>query len=136
MPSNTDFNPLNVSEFEKNKMNKDARGVIGTATAGTSTNLDFILTDDILMAGGHAFLAKGAAWGDKVDFQAVHPIAGVVNQFITGWYLNPDSTQQPLPPSNYPAKIPAGLTLRVVYHSVGATDVEIAVNYNFEKVLV
>ena len=136
MPSNTEFNPSNVDEFSKLKLNKDAKGVAGTVAFGTTASLDLTLTDDVLIAGGTVFLARGAAEGDKVDFQVVHPVAGVINQFITDWYVNPDSTLQVVPPSNYPAKVPAGLIFRVVYHSVGATDVWISVNYNMEKVLV
>ena len=135
MPSNTDFNPQNLRDFEKSKLNKDARGVSMTVTAGTDGVLDLTLTDDILLAGGTIFLAKGAAQGDKVDFQVVHPVAGVLAQFVTDWFMNPDSTLQAVPPSNYPAKVFAGLILRVIYHSVGGSDVWIAVNYNREKVL-
>jgi len=135
MASNTTFDPQNTASFEKSKLFKDAKGVIGTATKETTTNLDLVLTDDVLMTGG-VFLAQGAEWGDKVDFQVIHPTAGVVAQFITDWYLNPDSTLQPIPKSSYPAKLAAGLTLRVVYHSVGATDVKVAINYDREKVLV
>lgn len=135
MPSNTAYNPQNVNEFEKVKLFKDARGIQGTAAAGQSTNFDLTLTDDVLMAGGAIFLAKGAAQGDKVDFQV---LAGgqVVAPFITNWFLNPDATKQEVPQSMYPAKIFAGMTLRVIYHSVGQNSVWVAINYNLEKVLV
>lgn len=136
MPSNTGFNPKNIDDFDKANLNKDAKGVAGTITAGTNTNLDLILTDDILIAGGTVLLVKGAALGDKIDFQVVHPTYGVINQFVTDWFMNPDSTKQEIPTSNYPAKLPAGLTLRLVYHSVGVTDVWVAVNFNKEKVLI
>lgn len=136
MAANTSFNPSNLNEFEKSKLNKDAKGVSATVIAGTTQSIDLLLTDDILMAGGTVLLAKGAAIGDSVHFQVIHPTYGVVNQFITDWYLNPDSTEQAVPPANYPAKLLAGLTLRLVYHSVGETDVWVAVNYNCEKVLI
>jgi hypothetical protein len=136
MPSNTGYDPANIKEFEKSKLNKDAKGIQVIIPAGTNRNIDLLLTDDVLMAGGTIFLAKGAVAGDKVDFQIVHPVYGVVNQFITDWYLNPDSTSQEIPNANYPAKLFAGLTMRVVYHSVGSTDVWVAINYNKEKVLV
>ena len=136
MASNTTFDPQNLSAFEKTKLFKDAKGVAITATAGEDTTLDLTLDDDTLLSGGTVFLAKGAAPGDTVDFKVVHPTAGVIAQFITDWFVNPDSTLQQVPESNYPAKVFAGLTLRVVYHSVGSTDVWIAVNYNKEKILV
>lgn len=136
MPNNTAFDPKNLNDFEKTKLNKDARGIQGTAIAGTTTSFDLTLTDDTVMAGGNAFLAKGAVAGDCVSFQIIHPIVGILNQFITDWYLNPDSTAQAVPTSNYPAKLPAGLILRVVYTSVGSSDVWVAINYNKEKVLI
>jgi len=135
MASNTSFDPANTDSFEKSKMIKDAKGIKATIPFGTSANIDLTLTDDILLAGGTVFLARGAAQGDKVDFQVIHPVYGVVNQFITDWYINPDSTEQTVPAANYPAKLPAGLTLRAVYHSVGASDVWVAINFNLEKVL-
>lgn len=139
MPSNTTFNPRNVQDFEKQKLFKDGRGVSGTMTAGATSYLDYTLTDDILLTGGDC-LARGVAEGDKVDFQVLAPdgLGGWVlaAQFITDWFLNPDSTLQPIPKSSYPAKLSAGMKLRVAYHSVGASDVWIAVNYDMEKVLV
>jgi hypothetical protein len=135
MAINTNFNPANISEFEKSKLNKDAAGVSTTVPALTTHSLDLLLVDDTLMAGGNALLVKGAIAGDTVDFQVVHPVHGVENQFVTSWYINPDSTAQQLPTSTFPAKLFAGLTLRVVYHSTGPTDVWIAMNYNKEKVL-
>lgn len=136
MPSNTAFDPQNISLFEKSKLNKDAQGVSVTVTAGATVNLDLILADDCVIAGGTCFLAKGSAQGDTVDFQVIHPVYGMINQFVTSWFMDPDSTLQPVPTSNYPAKLFTGLTLRVVYHSTGSSDVWIAVNYNKEKVLV
>jgi hypothetical protein len=135
MASNTSYNPTNINNFEKEKLNKDAKGVAATIPAGTSASLDLTLTNDSLIAGGTVFLAKGANPGDKVDFQIVHPLAGVISQFISDWYVNPDSTLQAVPTANYPAKIPAGLIMRIVYHSTGTSDVWIVVNYNLEKVL-
>lgn len=135
MPSGTTYDPTNTSFFDKTKLNKDAKGVQATVTAGTSQNIDLTLTDDCLLAGGTVFLAKGAVAGDKVDFQVVHPVAGVLIQFITDWFVNPDSTAQVVPTVSYPAKAFAGLILRVIYHSTGGANVWVAINYNREKVL-
>lgn len=135
MATGTAYNPQNINEFEKSKLNKDARGVSATITAGTTQDLDLTLSDDVLMSGGAVFLAKGAAQGDYVQFQVLQGTT-IASQFITDWYLNPDVTLQQIPTSNYPAKLVAGLTLRLKYTSTGSTDVWIAVNYNLEKVLV
>lgn len=134
MPTGTAFNPQNINEFEKSKLAKDAIGISSTAIAGTSTNLDLLLTDDVLINGGF-LLARNVAEGDRVSFQVLMGET-ILNQFITNWYLNPDSTQQQMPTANYPAKLLAGLTLRIIYNSVGTQNVWFAINYNKEKVLV
>jgi hypothetical protein len=135
MPINTVFDPKNLNEFEKAKINKYGKGISATITAGTNQNIDFVLSDDFLMTGGSCIVI-GAEKGDYVDFQVIHPVYGVVNQFITEWYINPNQSQQEIPRSFYPAKLFAGLTLRVIYHSIGVANVWIAVNYDMEKILV
>lgn len=134
MASNTTYNPEHINNFEKTKLNKNGQGASGTAVAGSTTNIDYTLTDDVLITGAF-LLAKGAAQGDKVDFQVLSG-AAVVSQFITNWYLNPDSTLQSTPVSRYPAKLSTGLKIRIVYTSVGGSNVWVAVNYDMEKVLV
>ena len=134
MATGTNYNPQNVNEFEKSKLLKDAIGIQGIAIAGVATNLDLMLTDDVLINGGF-LLAKNVAQGDTVSFQILIG-ERVLNQFITTWYLNPDSTQHQTPNSYYPAKLTAGLTLRIIYNSVGTQNVWFAINYNREKVLV
>lgn len=138
MPQNTKFDPENINFFNKTKLFKDGKGVSGTAIAGQSTNLDLELADDVLMTGG-VFMAQNAAQGDKVDFQVLAPDGQgghvVVAQFIKDWFLDPTVVQQPIPKSAYPAKLVTGLILRVIYHSVGESNVWMAVNYDREKVL-
>jgi hypothetical protein len=128
------FNPQNVSEFEKSKVAKDANGVSGTAVAGQTTNIDLVLADDMLITGGF-LLAQNANQGDYCHFKVM---AGptLAAQFVTNWFIDPSQTKQQTPQSNFPAKIPAGLTLRVSYVNVGATDVWVAINYDLNKVLI
>lgn len=135
---NSTFNPVNVSDFTKDKLNKDCQGIINTiVTVNTATNIDFTLTDDEIIAGGHVFLVKDATWGDYVDFQIVHPTNGVLIQFITNWPINPDVKQQQIPISNYPAKIITGLILRIIYHSTSLVLApSVSIGYNFEKPIV
>ena len=134
MATGTKYDPQNINEFEKSKLMKDGKGVSGTATAGQSTNFDLALSDDFLVTNGF-LMAKGGAAGDKVDFKVLYGET-VVAQFITDWFVNPDSTQQDTPKSYFPAKLAAGLTIRLVYHSIGETDVWVAINFDREKVLV
>jgi hypothetical protein len=131
---NSQFNPESVYDFKKSKLNKDARGFSTTITAGTTGTLDYTLTDDCLISGGCLLCVTGNK-GDKVNFQVLMGQT-VVAQYVTDWYITPDSVQQSVPQSRYPAKLVAGLTLRICYTSTGETDVWIAINYDIEKVIV
>lgn len=134
MPTNTTYDPANINFFDKTKLNKDAIGVQATITAGATQNIDYVIADDALIMTS-SLIAIGAAQGDKIDMQVIHPIAGVVFQPITGWFIDPNSSVQPTPRANFPAKIFAGLTLRIVYHSTGSNNVWVALNIDKDKVL-
>jgi hypothetical protein len=135
MPTNTAFDPQNKNLFEKSKLNKAAEGHEFTVPAGTTQNLDITLTDDALIMDS-CILIDGAAKGDNWTMQVVHPVYGVVFQGVTGWRVDFTTLHQPLPKSNFPAKIFAGLKLRIVYQSVGANDVWVCMNLDKDKVLV
>lgn len=130
------FNPRNINEFDKSNLFKFAKGVYGTATANTTTNIDYTLSDDLILAGGSICLVKDGNWGDKISLQVLSG-STVLMQFLNDWPINSTSMAQNLPTSNYPAKIPAGLTIRAIYTSTHASiSPEVAIGYNFEKVLV
>lgn len=136
MPTNTIYNPKNINEFEKEKLNKSAVGQTFTVTKGTTQNLDIAITDDSLVMDS-CILVDGAAKGDNWTMQVVHPIAGVVFQGVTTWLVDWTKLQQPIPKANFPAKVFAGLTLRIVYQSVGTeNDVWVGINLDKDKVLV
>jgi hypothetical protein len=141
MPSNTTYNPVSVSDFEKNKLNYNGRGVSVTIPKGTSVNLDYTLTDDCLLTGVWLIIGRGN-YGDSLTVQVLdlsniygYGAGAVLNTFVTNWYMPPSSaTQIDIP---YPAKIITGLTLRVIYTSTGTVDDPfLAINYKLHKVLV
>ena len=138
---NSTYNPVSVNDFEKTKLTLNIMGTLGTAAHGTTTNIDFKLTDDNLLTGA-IFQCKDANWGDSVTIQVVdvdgivYPAGSVLAQFVTNWYVVTDDQRQISMDVNYPAKIIAGLYLRVVYKSTGSTDVGVAGNYMLHKVLV
>lgn len=68
MPSNTTYNPPNVDAFVKTALNYDAIGITGTASAGSTTNIDHALTDDMLLTGAQV-LTNTANFGDSLTFQ-------------------------------------------------------------------
>ena len=140
MPSNTLYNPVRTVDFDKTKLTFDGQGVSATITAGATSNLDYILTDDCLITGLELIVNDGN-YGDTVSLRLVdttgftgYPAGTVLDQFGTNWNIAPVSdTQFDIV---YPAKIIAGLTLRVAYTSTGSNDVFLAVNYKLHKVLV
>ena len=135
MPSNTTYNPQNSGVFEKSKLNKDAVGQSAMVTAGTTQDIDVLISDDSLVMDS-VLLIDGAVRGDKWTMQVVHPIAGVVFQPITDWLIDWTVAKQPLPRANFPAKLFTGLTLRIKYTSIGENDVWVGLNLDKDKVLV
>jgi len=140
MPSNTTYNPPNINSFVKSALTFNAQGVNKTVDAGSTSNLDYVLTDDCLLT-GLEFIASTAAYSDTVNLQvidhsgAITGTAGtVILQPATNWNVAPKSnTQFDL---TYPAKLVAGMALRAVYTSTGPDPVFIAVNYKLHKCLI
>ena len=134
---NSISNPRNFEEFDKSNMIKFAIGFSATATKSASTNIDYALTDDLMMAGGHSVLVKDAAWGDTLTLQILSPLGAVLFEVWKNWPINPQEYKQVLPIAHYSPKLVAGLTIRSIYNSVGAAnDVSIMGGYNFEKLIV
>lgn len=142
MANNTTYNPDNINAFVKSALHYDAIGVTGAAVAGTSTNIDYILTNDMLITGAQV-LSNISTFGDSLTFQLVdvNNVLGyganlVLNQFVTNWQLRSDSQEQIHLNCNYPAKIISGLCLRLIYTSVGSANVMVAINYELHKILI
>ena len=142
MPTGTTFKPLSASEFTADKLNFAGHGVLASAAPGVATNIDLVMTDDCL-AQGVQMLTSGSAFGDYVHMQVVDASGAftgapgtVLNQFGTNWYMRGDSQFQLNKDMLYPAKVLAGMTMRIVYVSTGLTPVQVAVNYSLHKVLI
>jgi hypothetical protein len=135
------YKPASDKEYSANDLNADFQGHKFTATAGQTTSSDYQVLNDCLIDGAMVF-AKSAAIGDKVTFQIIDKdnVMGlgantVLGQYVTDWYINPDSTFQADFKSAYPAKLIYGLYLRTVYDSTGANDVTFIINYKLHKIL-
>lgn len=107
-------------------------GIEGVATFGTTTAIDYILTEERYI-NGVRLLTKGAAWGDYIKFQVVHPVYGVLNEFGTKWYIDADNAKQEDVLVPYPARLPAGLTVRILYTSVGTENITVYANLYLHK---
>lgn len=140
MASNTNYAPNKVTEFQANKLQYNATGVTATITAGTTTNIDLAFTDDHLLT-GFWLIGSGINPGDKIALQAVdssnifgYGAGTVLKQFATNIYL--PATCDAQFDVAYPAKVYAGLTLRVIYTSTGILSPVFAVNYKIHKIII
>jgi hypothetical protein len=140
MQDTSTYNPVTINDFDKTKLNSDGQGAAATIPAGTTVNIDYTLVDDCELTGAW-FISNGGTFGDYCHFQIIDGSGAftgtpgtLLNQFITNWYVPSETSEQF--DIMYPAKILAGLTVRVIYHSTGTTDVFAAINYKLHKVLI
>jgi hypothetical protein len=145
---NSEYKPTNIDNLEAQKVNYNGFGVNTLVAAGSTQNIDFPITDDILLWGGQR-LIKDAAFGDKIDVQIVVTASGtipngaggflpagtVVRQFYTNWYVSEGTSDHEFL-SPCPRVVSAGFTIRYIYHSVGSTDVQLSVNLHTFYILV
>lgn len=143
---NSTYNPLNQNEFDKTKIQVADKSVQGVCPAGETASFDVTLADDHLLM-GLQILAKNSNFGDTLTLQVID-IAGtlpngasfppntVLAQFGTTIGVCDDKQEKLNERSVYPAKLLAGLSIRLVYTSTGTTDVNVIANYILHKVLV
>jgi hypothetical protein len=110
-----------------------------TATAGTTTTGDHKVLENRLLD-GVGLLIKDAAWGDSLRLQVVDVDnllgAGanyVLDEFATTWLINPQAYDQGFWRLEYSAEIPAGFYIRIIYNSVGGTNVGVGANLFLHK---
>lgn len=135
------YKPLRVLDFEASKLNFLGVGVATNCTPNGVIAVDYILIDDCLITGGTILVSNGT-FGDKIDLQIVdvnntlgYGANFILNKFVSGWYIQAGPSIVPISVP-YPAKVYAGLAIRVIYTSVGSSANSLAVNYNLHKVLV
>lgn len=136
------YNPKNVWDFDKTKIQTNHQSATGTITSGQTGNIDLALADDHLLT-GIQIICSNHSFGDKITLQVVdvsgtyYPAGTVLAQFATNITVRSDVQEVIHETSNYPAKILGGLTLRVIYASNGTlTPINIAVNYKLHMLLV
>ena len=130
-----------VNMFASDNVRFDGKGIIGTVTAGTTGNIDLVMTDDCFLTGG-ILRTKNSYFGDYANMQVVdkdnmlgYGANVVLNQFVTKWYMRSDAQEQFETSLPYPSKVLGGLYLRIVYVSVGVVDVDVTMNYELHKAL-
>lgn len=119
-----------LEDFDAYRVNFKGFGFKGSALAGQTTNIDFLLSDERLIYGGQAIL-KNHVIGDSISMQIVYKAGGidtVLGEFITDWQVAEDKQQQDAIMVSYPTKVSAGLYFRILYKSIGATNVDVCIN--------
>lgn len=135
MPANTTYNPQSTDQFSKDFLNFDGKSASLVCNESDTQTVDLTMTDDCLLTGG-ALIVKNGHIDDRVSLQVIHPTFGVVNQFVTEYGIKEDQQEQFNMVLNYPAKIFAGLKLRLVFKSSSNVGERKAViNYHLHKVL-
>lgn len=117
-----------------------AKGYVGTATAGTTTNVDFAVgAEDRYIDGVRIILINHDA-GDTMSFQVVdvdnvmgYGAGTVLKEFGTSWNVDHEKCDQGANVYNFLARLYAGLYIRIVYTSAGATNVTVKVNVRLFK---
>lgn len=100
-----------------------------TVPAGEVQSQDFILAEDRFITGG-LYHVEGSNFGDRLDFDVVHPLAGVIDNHVSNWYVWDGPTKL----DTYPAKLTAGLILRLTYTNIGSSEATVLVNLILHKV--
>lgn len=132
---NSTLKVTHISQFRSDLVNFNGQSAFGSCVASTLLPCDLTLTDDHFLTGG-SFVVKNGKFGDKVTLQVVHPTMGVLNQFVTNFGVQEDRQFQFEQIIEYPAKVFAGLILRVVYSATADIGTrEFFINYALHKIL-
>lgn len=117
-----------------------ATGYRGSATAGSTSNIDFAVGAEDRYINGLNLMLVNHAEADTLLFQVVDKdnvlgfgAGAVLKQFGTTWNVDHTVCNQGRELFNYVARLYAGLYLRIVYTSTGATDVTIKCNFILHK---
>lgn len=117
-------------------------GTTATATANSTTNIDVLFSQEYYI-NGIEIISSNITMGDKVTLQIVDkdrvyagvlydasiPGEVVLDEFGTAWNLAPGVTKSGPYQTNYPARIYAGLYVRVKYTNTSIlTNTSVGVN--------
>jgi hypothetical protein len=123
-----------IFDMNADKVKFRGVGLAFTAAAGVSTTFDYKLTSARVIDGTQV-IAKDHVFGDNIDFQVVdvdnilgYGAGTVLDNFGASWYLAADKQDQGHIRMPYSAELIANLYIRVVYHSVGGTNVSVKLN--------
>lgn len=124
-----------TSQFTSDAVKFAGKSAAGEAVADETKNIDYTVPYDLCITGA-VVVVKNASISDKVCLQVVHPQAGVLDEFVTDWYMNEDRNHQFTIDLDYPANIPTGLIIRAVYKASSTAGTRyVRINYFLHKVI-
>lgn len=125
----------NVDQFTSDNVKFAGASAAGDVSENTNANIDYTCPFDLCITGA-VLLVNGGKFGDKCCLQVVHPVAGVVDEFATDWAVASDQQKQFELALTYPANIPSGVKLRLLYKATSAEGTRnVAINYLNHRVL-
>lgn len=115
------------------------QGFSGAASANSTTNIDYLISTERWLTGG-VLLVNNGNWGDSLHIQVIDKdnVLGygsnvVLQQFITNFYVRPDSVFQEKLEVPYVSLLVAGLYVRIVYTNTSLFEVGVACNLYLHK---
>lgn len=125
-----------TADLQSDQVEFNGQGVHAICLAAETKPIDLVLTDLHFLTGGE-LIVRGAKIGDKISLQVVHPVAGVLKQFVTHFRMCTDEENQSGFNLPYTAKLPAGLIIRAIYEATGEVgERSISINYMLHRVIV
>jgi hypothetical protein len=108
----------------------------GVCPAGDPLVLDYVFTEALYITGGSIILG-GSVVGDWIEAHVVHPVYGVVKTYVEKRFVpaSPDGYPSPIMElkTPYAGMVPAGLALRLVFHSTGVAPVNVGLNLDLHR---
>lgn len=112
-----------------------SRGFTTEINAGVTSNIDCLISEERYITGLQIIL-QNQVFGDTMTLQVVdvnnilgYGAGAVLDEFGKNWNVSPDTACQGIIENPYPAKIAAGLYIRVVYTSTGQTNIKVGLNF-------
>src|SRR6266853_5463920 len=143
MMLNSTYAPINVIDFDSNKIKPLFKTIRFTASVNGTTNNDLAITDDCLLL-GYRILVNGAVWGDGISVQIIDidNILGfganfVVASSVTDFPIDNNSQDQGHYVLQYPKKVPGLLYIRTIYNSTAGVlgiQPKVAIQYYLHQV--
>lgn len=122
------------SEVQSTAVQPLSKGISQAATAGTTTNIDLSISDDVFFRGIEVLL-NNSNFGDTITVEVLDNNSTIVGVPVYNWNVQSNQNVILKYESLVPLKLPGTYTLRVIYSSTGLLNVTVAINYILLKVL-